>query len=128
MEYNIYCDESCHLEKDPHKSMVLGAIWCAKQDRKELFTRIKEIKLDHNLNAKFEIKWNKVSLAKLDFYRDIINFFFDTDKLNFRALVILDDRKDYILPWTAYLVKGNTKLNKLLKEYNEYKKQKPPFD
>ena len=44
-EYNIYCDESCHLENDPHKAMVLGAIWCAKDDKEQLFGRLKEIKL-----------------------------------------------------------------------------------
>ncbi|NHQ60865.1 DUF3800 domain-containing protein [Chlorobium sp. BLA1] len=26
--FNIYCDESCHLENDRHKAMVLGAVWC----------------------------------------------------------------------------------------------------
>jgi hypothetical protein len=26
MEYNIYCDESY---RDDHKSMVIGAVWCA---------------------------------------------------------------------------------------------------
>ena len=26
--YNVYCDESCHLENDGQKAMVLGAIWC----------------------------------------------------------------------------------------------------
>lgn len=38
-----------------------------------------------------------------------------------KYLVVLDDRGDYILPWTAYLVR-NTKANKLIKEYEEYKK------
>jgi len=90
VEYNIYCDESCHLEYDSHKSMVLGAIWCAKEDRFELFNRIKEIKVKHGLKPDFEIKWNKVSKSKVSFYRELINFFFDTDKLNFRALVVAD--------------------------------------
>ncbi len=32
---NIYCDESCHLENDPHRVMVLGAVWCpAERARK----------------------------------------------------------------------------------------------
>ena len=35
-------------------------------------------------------------------------------------LVILDDRKNYILPWTAFNVYKNQKA-RLLKEYNEYK-------
>ena len=90
MEYNIYCDESCHLEHDPHKSMVLGAIWCAKQDKDLLFQRIKEIKLKHKLAPNFEIKWGKVSPSKLAFYKEIVNFFFDTDRLNFRAFVVPD--------------------------------------
>ena len=93
MEYNIYCDESCHLENDQHKSMVLGATWCAKEDKNTLFERIKEIKLKHKFPVDFEIKWNKVSLSKLDFYKEIINFFFDTNKLNFRALVIPDKKE-----------------------------------
>lgn len=88
MEYNIYCDESCHLENDPHKAMVLGAVWCQHQYRKHIFERIKEIKRKYGLKSNFEIKWNKVSQGKIAFYHEIINFFFDTDKLHFRALVV----------------------------------------
>lgn len=90
IDYNIYCDESCHLERDPHKAMVLGAVWCAKDDKEPLFNRVKEIKQKHGLKPGFEIKWNKVSKSKIAFYRELINFFFDTDKLNFRALVVAD--------------------------------------
>ncbi len=35
-------------------------------------------------------------------------------------LVILTQRKDYILPWTAYLVLQKHRKEKLMKEYNEY--------
>jgi hypothetical protein len=73
--------------------MVLGAVWCAKDDRMQLFNRIKDIKLKHGLKPDFEIKWNKVSNSKVAFYREVINFFFDTDKLNFRALVVADKRE-----------------------------------
>ena len=38
-----------------------------------------------------------------------------------RYLVVLEDRKDYILPWTAYLLKGNMQLEKHLREYENYK-------
>jgi hypothetical protein len=37
-----------------------------------------------------------------------------------RYLVVLEDRKDYILPWTAYYLEHNNRLNKLLKEYEAY--------
>ena len=36
-------------------------------------------------------------------------------------LVILENRKKYILPWTAYLVEYENKKQKLLKEYEKYK-------
>lgn len=88
MEYNIYCDESCHLENDNKKAMVLGAIWCGKNDKDFLFQRIKDIKKKHNLTSSFEIKWNKVSKSKIAFYKELINFFFDTEKLHFRSLVV----------------------------------------
>jgi len=40
-----------------------------------------------------------------------------------KYLVILDDRKDYILPWTAYTIENNSRLRKLLAEYQEYIKK-----
>jgi len=87
-EYNIYCDESCHLPNDDSKIMVLGSIWCPNEKRKEVFSRLREIKTSHGLSDKFEIKWNKVSPAKTAFYLNIINYFFDDDDLHFRALVV----------------------------------------
>jgi len=85
--YNIYCDESCHLENDKQKIMVLGGLWCPLDKRKAISKRINEIKKRHGLSNNFEIKWTKVSPAKLDFYLDIIDYFFDDDDLHFRCLV-----------------------------------------
>ncbi|GHT43555.1 hypothetical protein FACS189438_0990 [Bacteroidia bacterium] len=39
-----------------------------------------------------------------------------------KYLVVLEDRKDYILPWTAYLIEHESRLKRLVKEYEEYKK------
>lgn len=89
-EYNIYCDESCHLENDRQKAMVLGAVWCSKAIAHEAFVRIREIKIKHKVGPNFEIKWNKVSPAKLDFYKELIDYYFDDDHLHFRALVVPD--------------------------------------
>jgi len=91
--YNIYCDESCHLEKDQQKVMVLGAVWCPLEKKDEIFRRIKEIKLKHGLSNNFEIKWTKVSPAKIQFYLDILDYFFDDDDLHFRALIVPDKNK-----------------------------------
>lgn len=88
--YNIYCDESCYLENDNQKAMVLGCVWCLLDKTKTVSNRIREIKVKHNLNKKFEIKWTKVSESKIDFYLDLVDYFFDTDDLHFRCLVIPD--------------------------------------
>jgi hypothetical protein len=46
MEYNIYCDESCHLEHDGINVMVL--MWCDKEKKSEIFNRIFEIKIKNH--------------------------------------------------------------------------------
>lgn len=86
--FNIYCDESCHLQNDGINVMVLGAIWCPMEKRKEIFTQIREIKEKYNLSKMFEIKWNKVSSSKIDFYLNLIDYFFENDDIHFRVLVV----------------------------------------
>ncbi|GER81358.1 MAG: hypothetical protein JETCAE02_01370 [Anaerolineaceae bacterium] len=85
--FNIYCDESCHLENDRLPIMVLGAVWCPLEKRREIAVRIREIKTQHGLPPNFEIKWVKVSPAKLDFYLAVMDYFFDDDDLHFRGLI-----------------------------------------
>lgn len=87
---NIYCDESCHLENDHQKVMVLGAIWCEQTKVKEVAARLKEIRARHALSSDLEIKWTKVGDKKSQFYMDLIDYFFDNDHLHFRGLVIPD--------------------------------------
>lgn len=81
--YNRYCDESCHLENDHKRYMFLGYISCAYNQVKAHTGRIRDIKCTHNFFA--EIKWNKVSMSKLKFYLDLVDYFFSTD-LRFRAI------------------------------------------
>jgi len=88
--YNIYCDESCHLEHDHQSVMVLGAVWCPLEKTREIAVRIREIKQQYRLPPNFEIKWTKVSPAKQDFYLELLNYFFDDDDLHFRALIVPD--------------------------------------
>ena len=85
--FNIYCDESCHLENDHQPIMVLGAVWCLQDKTRETAVRLREIKRAYNLPADFELKWSKVSPAKLDYYMEVLNYFFDDDDLHFRAWV-----------------------------------------
>lgn len=91
--YNVYCDESSHLENDHHPVMVLGAVWCPRDQVREIMMRLREIKMRHALRSDFEIKWTKVSPAKQQFYLDVLDYFFDDDDLHFRGLVIRDKAK-----------------------------------
>ena len=87
---NIYCDESCHLPNDGQKAMVLGALWCIESQSAAHNHAIAELKAKHRFSPFFEIKWTKVSPGKLDFYRELVNYFFDGSAMGFRAWVIPD--------------------------------------
>lgn len=81
--YNIYCDESCHIENDHKDFMFLGSVSVAYNKVKFHTEQINELKKKHSFYA--EIKWTKVSKSKLRFYLDLIDYFFNT-KLQFRAI------------------------------------------
>ena len=96
---NIYCDESCHLQNDKEPVMVIGPVYCPIEKKEEIFERLYSFKLKHNLIPKnkkndnenrtyYELKWNKVSKSKIEYYKDVINYFFDDDDLQFRVLVV----------------------------------------
>lgn len=87
---NIYCDESCHLINDNQKSMVLGALWCFKEKVPKHNQAIAKLKTKHNLSTFFEIKWTKISSSKLEFYKEVVNYFFDNPTMGFRAWIIPD--------------------------------------
>ena len=87
---HIYCDESCHLERDRMKSMVLGAVWCPASHRSALGRKVKDLKRRFGLLPGFEIKWTKISPARLDFYLSLVDLFFDQPLLRFRAIVVPD--------------------------------------
>lgn len=83
--FNIYCDESCHIENDHKKYMLLGCVSVAYNQLKRHTERIIDIKKKHNFYG--EIKWTGVSSSKYLFYKDLLDYFFDTD-IRFRAVVV----------------------------------------
>ena len=123
---HIYCDESCHLENDHMRAMVLGAVWCPASHRQSLADKIKRLKADYGLPAQFEIKWVKVSPGKLPFYQALLDLFFDEPLLHFRALVVPDkaalnhgrfaqNHDDF------YYKQWYTLLNRLINPSNQYR-------
>lgn len=92
-EINIYCDESCHLENDKQKVMVIGGVICPNENRKTIFKEIRKLKSKHNIKPTTEIKWTKVSNSRKDFYIELLNYFFNNEQLAFRAVLIPDKNK-----------------------------------
>lgn len=95
MEYNIYCDESCHLFYDNSDFLILGVIQCPKIMRRQISEGVREIKKRHGLNRNFEIKWTKIGSKKIDFYQELLDFFFIQKNLEFKCL-ILKNKKSLI--------------------------------
>lgn len=89
-EISIYCDESGHLPNDTIPSMVLGALWSISSKVSSHNKDIESIKHNHNMSRYFEIKWTKVSQGKLDFYLELLEYFFTSKTMGFRAWVIPD--------------------------------------
>jgi len=85
-EFNIYCDESCHLERDRMPIMAIGGVWCPRAEVKDISKSLRALKSLHNAGG--ELKWIKVSPSRLAFYMDLIDFFFSRPSLNFRCLIV----------------------------------------
>jgi hypothetical protein len=91
--FNVYCDESCHLEHDHIPVMTLGAVWCPREIKDSVFRDIRALKERYGLSKQFEAKWVKVSPAKEEFYLSLVEYFFKNRGLHFRGVVIPDKMK-----------------------------------
>jgi hypothetical protein len=85
--FNVYCDESRHLQADESSAMVLGAVWVESDRVTEITRRIREIKNKHGISPYAELKWTSVSPSKLQMYIDVIDYFFDDEALHFRGVI-----------------------------------------
>jgi hypothetical protein len=87
---NVYCDESCHLENALQGTMILGAVWCPLEKEREISTYIREINKRYDLNPEFEIKWTRLSPAKIHFSLELIDYLFGNESLHFRGFIVAD--------------------------------------
>lgn len=85
MRYNLFVDESCHLEHDHIPVMCIGYVKVPEMAYKQLYTQFEQIKEEHrNLG---ELKWNKFSKSRLPFYNALVDYFFDSP-IDFRCVLI----------------------------------------
>jgi hypothetical protein len=86
--FNVYCDESCHLEHDHIPVMAWGAIFCPADESRAVAESVRSLKAQHGLASNFEAKWTKVSPAQAAFYLDLVELFLDDERLRFRGLLV----------------------------------------
>ncbi len=89
MDIEVYCDES-GLEAlsniAAHRYTAIGGIWVEADRRIDLKDGLNAIKQRHKIFGEF--KWNKLSPVFYDFYKELIDFFFQSDFIRFRVILI----------------------------------------
>ena len=114
---NVYCDESCHLENEECKTMVVACIRCPENKVKKISNDIIALKKKHKIWKYAEIKWTKVSKSKTDFYLELLEYFFSNPHLRFRAIVVPNKSK---LNHPAYKQNHNTFYYKMIYQLVDY--------
>lgn len=93
----MYCDESgieALSNKDAHKFMAIGGVWMPTDYRVTFKEKLNAIKVKHSIGGEF--KWQKLSPAYLSFYKDLVDYFFNTSQLRFRAVAVEASKVDHI--------------------------------
>lgn len=83
---HVYADESC---KDDHRYLALGGTCLEDSFAVTALARLKAVREAHNTHG--EVKWSKVSRAKLSFYKQFVDVFFDCskhDEMHFHSLYV----------------------------------------
>lgn len=94
--FNVYCDESCHLEHDMSSVMGFGAIAIEADSARAIAKELRALK--EKAGCRGELKWTKVSPKNTGFYCDLVDFFFSRPELSFRALIVNGkDRLNHVL-------------------------------
>ncbi|MEI7422598.1 MAG: DUF3800 domain-containing protein [Prolixibacteraceae bacterium] len=89
MDIEVYCDESgieALTRKDAHKYIAIGGIWITADKRDALKTGLSVIKEKYNIKGEF--KWNKLSPAYFNFYKEIVDYFLNSNFIRFRVILI----------------------------------------
>ena len=88
---SIFCDESCHLERDGQPIMLVGCVWAEKKSVKLLHEELSALKAKHRADG--ELKWQKVSRSREAFFLDVVDWFFAQGEMRFRCVVVADKNK-----------------------------------
>ncbi len=99
MRFEVYCDESrpdllCS-RRPTARYMVIGGLWLPAEERVRMKNDIHALRDKHHIGGEF--KWQKVSPSKLEFYRDLADWFAAMgDNLRFRCIAVEHDKLDLL--------------------------------
>ncbi len=99
MKFEVYCDESrqdlfTSKRRTGDRYILIGSLWLPSDMRKRIKQDILLLKQKYSING--EIKWKKVSLAKIEFYYSMIDLFFSYNHdLRFRCIAVENDKMDF---------------------------------
>ena len=83
--FNVYCDESRHTSDPADRFVVLGALQCPRERKRELVHEIHLMQDKHRARGKFG--WSKVAPGKAAFFEELADWFMAQPDLRFRALI-----------------------------------------
>lgn len=89
MNFEVYCDESgleALARKDAHLFTSIGGIWMPAEFRTDFKENMQAILAKHNIRG--ELKWHKLSPAYYELYAEVVDYFFKTKEIRFRAILI----------------------------------------
>ncbi len=84
-KFDLFIDESCHLQHDQCRVMSIGFIKVPQNDYHLMKDAILALKEKHGIP--YEFKWNTCSNTKKGFYIELIDLFFSSS-LAFRTVVV----------------------------------------
>lgn len=96
MDFEVYCDESgleALTNRDAHLYSGIGGIWFPANYRDTFKKEMSSIKSKYNIKG--ELKWNKLSPAYFDLYKEVIDYFFRSN-IRFRVIIIASKKVDHI--------------------------------
>lgn len=97
MRFDVYCDESrpdlLSSKRPQARYMLIGSLWMPTEYRDAFKRDIHALCDKHKIGGEF--KWQKVSPAKLDFYKELVGWFNAMgERLRYRCIVVEHQQVD----------------------------------
>jgi hypothetical protein len=74
--------------------MGIGSVWMPAELRSNFKSSMTEIKERHSVHG--EVKWQKVSPRYLELYKELVDYFFNSNYLRFRVILVESDKVDNV--------------------------------